>query len=334
MQRAGFLGSLPLNIDEITGKSRELNREFMPAFILCHSAGVHKIKGSASGNAEIFNELFWEQFAHLTSNTPSLEAMMGARRHTSEGEARRLLEWELPRGYKISWSAEEQDVLQLLSENYGVAGPAFAQWCVLHIDAVKDVLANVRAALIREFNIQADERYWLSGVTCLVAGWILAGPKYANIVSMPVGEIIKFWQMILTRTRNIIAGNQQTALDVLNAYTRENHGKFIMVKSNVVMASVLGGLVPMSNSSRSEIRGRIEDDVNPGYRDYYIEIKMLKIHCADASMGYGAFIEELQNVASIKECQRDLLAGTNGPNMRVKCIKITRPIVDVREDGL
>lgn len=334
MQRAGFLGSLPLNIDEITGKSRELNREFMPAFILSHSAGVHKIKGSASGNLEIFNELFWEQFAHLTSNAPSLEAMMGARKHTSEGEARRLLEWELPRGYKLEWTDAEMETLQLLNENYGVAGPVFAQWCVLNQDTLKDVVAEVRAMWVATVGAKADERFWTSGVTCLVAGWILAGPKYANIVSMPVGEIVNFWISILNRTRSIISGNQQTALDVLNAYTRENHGKFVQVKSNVVMSSVLGGLVPTSNSSTREVRGRIEDDVVPGYRDYYIEIKMLKMHCADVSMGFGAFLEELQSLATVKECQRDLLAGTNGPSMRVKCIKITRPIVDAQDDGV
>lgn len=332
MQRAGLYGSLPLCVDEITSNNRELNREWLPKMVFDYAAGTHKLKGSAHGNVEITHELFWAAIALITSNTPALEAMMGARKHTSEGEARRMLEWELPRGYAISWTEEEREILSLLRTNFGVAGPKFAQWCVLNLHTVLRVLADVRALWLTTSGAGDEERFWTSTVVTGVAACVLLSKEHANILDIPATKIMEFWLGIVTRMRKVIAGNQLTALDVLNSYTRENHGKFVQVKSNVIMSSILGGMVPTSNSSTREVRGRIEDDATPGYRDYYIETKLMKMHCADVNMGFGSFLEELSSVATIKEVTKDLLAGTNGPTMRVKCLRITRPIIDTTKD--
>lgn len=334
MQRAGLLGSLPLCVDEITSNNRELNREWLPKFIFDYAAGMHKIKGSASGNTEIQHETVWSSIAIITSNTPGLEAMMGARTHTSEGEARRFLEWEQGAGSKIIWAPSEREILKLLEHNYGHAGRAFAQWCVLNTTTVRRVLDEIAAMWRTESGATDEERFWTSGVVCMLAGYILAGPRYANIVSIPISPLFQFWATLVQRQRKIIAGNQTTALDVLNAYIREHNGNLVRAEGSVVMQQLgkTGAIQP--NSSKSIIRGRVEYDIVPGYVDFFIEVKMLKLHCADVSMGYSAFLQELERVATVREMSKDLLAGTKGPSMRVSCIKVTRAISAVEADDL
>lgn len=334
MQRAGLYGSIPFCVDEITSNNRELNREWLPKFIFDFSAGMHKIKGSPNGNTEVSHEVIWSSIAILTSNTPGLEAMMGARSHTSEGEARRYVEWELPRGYKIEWTPSEREILKLMEGNYGVAGPAFAQWCVLHQDVVHEVLEKMGRYWRDVSGATDEERFWTSLITCELAGYALAGPKYAGVIDMPLREITAFWLGLVTRARRVIAGNQTSALDVLNAYIRENNGNFIRTESSVVMQNLAGGAAVQPNSSKSIVRGRVEYNTTPGYVDFYIESKMLKLHCADVSMGYAAFLEELQAVAIVSEGRKDLLNGTKGPHMRVHCVKVTRPLVAVQQDDL
>jgi hypothetical protein len=326
MQRAGLYGSLPLCVDEITQSYRESNREWLPKFIFDFSAGTHKIKGSASGNNEILHDVVWSSIAIITSNAPGLEAMMGARSHTSEGEARRHLEWELPRSYSLTWTAEEDRVRKLISANYGVAGRMFAQWCVLNTDKVREVLAQMTALWTERARAKDDERFWTALVVSILAGYILAGPKYANVLEMPVSPILDFWLGIVNRARGIISGNQSSALDVLNSYIREHSGNFVHVQSNQVLQQLAGKLEIQPNTDKQAIRGRIEYDVTPGHVDFYVEAKLLKVHCAGVSMSYTTFIEELRRVAVIIEGPKNLLAGTKGPTMRVQCVKITRPI--------
>jgi hypothetical protein len=334
LQRAGLLGSLPLCIDEITNKSREYNREWLPKYLMDYSAGMHKIKGSATGNAEIQHEVIWSGISILTSNTPGLEAMMGARNHSSEGEARRMLEWEQPMGSKIQWTPAERETLKLLEHNVGHAGRIFAQWCVRHQDTVKDVLEKVKNDWVKFSASTDEERFWTSMISCILAGYLLAGPKYANLLEIPLTPIRDFWLRLVNRTRTIINSNQSSAKDVLNAYIREHHGHFVGVVGGVVMQNLMGGTAIVPSSAKTTIRGRIEKDVIPGYTDFYIEIKMLRMHCAEVAVGYSEFLQELGKVAVVSEGRKDLLAGTHAPSMRVLCIKVSRTAADVEADEI
>jgi len=157
----------------------------------------------------------------------------------------------------------------------------------------------------------------------------LAGPKYANIVDVPWEPIMEFWlRDVVSPSRAIISANQSHAMDILNAYIRDNNPNFVQVEGSVVMQNLTGQNFAINpNSDRRQIRGRVERNVNPGYEDLYIEAKMLKMHCATLNRGYTAFLKELSTVAVVKELSRkDLTAGTKGPALRVPVVVVTRPI--------
>lgn len=328
LQRAGFLGSCHLPVDEVTNLQHASEREFMPQLIFDFSQGQHKLKGAATGNAEISQELFWEGFQLTTANTPILEAMMGARAVTSEGEARRLLEWHLPDGYKLQWGPGEEEIAQLIKSNYGVAMRAYAPWLVRNQEEVAAVVQQARQQWIDYSGATDDERFWSSGVGANIAACILTGSRFAGIVDVPWEPIIDFWlQAVVAPARAVINSNQAHAMDILNAYIRENNNNFIQAEGSVVMQNLTGQNYAITpNSDRRLVRGRVERNVNPGYEDLYIEAKMLKIHCASLNRGYTAFIKELSTVATVKETRKDLLAGTKGPTMRVPVVQVSRPI--------
>ena len=334
MQRASLLGSLVLPVDEVTEKIRENDRGWLPRFVFDYAAGMHKIKGTASGNTEIQHDALWTGIALLTSNAPGLEAMMGARAHTSEGEARRYLEWQIPRGYTIKWTDEERRIRDTMAENYGVAGPAFARWCVTHQDKVRDIMARVSAHWTQISGATDEERFWTALATSIISAFLLAGPKYANIINVPTQNIIEFLLALVKRHRRVIAGNQRTAMDVLNAYTAEHIGNFVKTEGSHVMQSLLGGQAIQPGSSRYAVKGRVEYDVIPGHVDFYIEVRALKLHCADNSMSYEQFFDELQKRerTTVQMCRKNLLAGTKGADMKVNCVRITRTIEDAESD--
>ena len=333
MQRASLLGSLPLCVDEITSNNREINREWVPRFVFDYAAGMHKVKGQATGNKEIQHDAIWSGVAIITSNTPALEAMMGARKHTSEGEARRMLEWVLPKG-KLEWTAAEREILRNLETNYGHAGRKYIQWCVLNKETVQKVLVGVMDRWRVVSGCTDDERFWTAKIVCNIAGYILASSKHACVIDIPVKEIVNFWFDLVNRQRKIIAGNQTTAIDILNAYTREHNGSFVQAEAGAVLQHLGGKYAIAPNTARTAVRGRVEYDVTPGFVDHYIEEKLLKNHCAEIGVGYAGFLAELEQAVTVRIGLKNLLAGTKGPSLRVTCVRVTRPIKEVKKlDG-
>jgi len=329
MQRAGLLGSLQLSVDEVTQKSRSTANEWLYNYLYDFAAGSHKIKGSATGNAEIAHECTWESLSTVSSNSPALETMMGARETTSHGEVKRFLEWYLPKGWAIVWEKHERELLPVLDRNFGVAGREWAKWLVENPETAARVWKEVETRWRAVAAADDTERFWTTTIVSSIAAAILLGKQHANILDIPASPLEAHWLQVVNSMRKVIDSNRRTAIDILQAFTREFNAGMVQFQQNILLSHL--GMSPNS-SVKGAIRGRVERDVVAGMVDYYIEIKMLKIHCAKMNQSFLEFQQELETVASVSECRRDLLAGTPGPTMRVNCLKISCP-AGVVEDG-
>ena len=331
-QRLGLLHSLPLISDEITSKNRK-DFEWVPGFIFDVSEGLGKDRMEAGANKERENTTYWCSMALLSSNTHVVDYLTGARKHSSDGEVRRVL--ELTMSKVIQWQEGDTEILSLLKSNYGVAGDRYAQYLVNNKDQVADIVAKTRTRLKKEFGFTDDERYWLAGCTCLVAGAIVAGSSYANIVDYPIEGILSVLKGIVITARGSVQDSIRTAEDILNSYTREFYGKFVVVKAlESAVATSLGedGVIDQS-ITRSEIFGRVEHGVTIGHIDFYIEEKLLKQYCSSMSFGYTDFKRQMEDKYSVSYVKKDLMAKTKGPQMRVNAIKISRK-VDEENDSV
>ena len=158
----------------------------------------------------------------------------------------------------------------------------------------------------------------------------LLGKKYANIIDIPIKPIIEVLRTMVYSARGIIHSSERTAEDVLNAYTRERFGKFVVVKNvNGVVDATLGGSGEIDLSlTRSDVAGRVEHGFTPGHIEYFIEEQLLKQHCVSMSYGYKDFKEAMEKMPNykIQYPRKDMLAKTRGPSMRVNVMQITRPV--------
>jgi uncharacterized protein (DUF927 family) len=93
-QRLGLLHTMPLISDEITNKNRK-DFEWLPGFIFDMSEGQGKERMESGANKERENNTYWKAMALLSSNTHVMDYLTGARKHSSEGEIRRVLELTL-----------------------------------------------------------------------------------------------------------------------------------------------------------------------------------------------------------------------------------------------
>jgi hypothetical protein len=118
---------------------------------------------------------------------------------------------------------------------------------------------------------------------------------------------------------------------VLNSYTRDNYGKFVVVENvDGVLNAALGGSGIIDKSiTRTMVAGRVEHDLTPGHIDYFIEEQQLKAFCVTMSFVYSEFKRQLEAMPmyKIQYMKKDMLTKTRGPSMRVNVMRITVPKV-------
>lgn len=328
-QRLGLLNSNPLITDEITSKNRN-NFEWFPEFLLDMTEGRGKERMESGSNKERLNLSTWMTVAIMSSNTHAVDMLTGGRTHSSEGEMRRLLEFIMDK--PLAWEPHEIEIVKSLQHNYAIAGHMLVEYMAKHVDTLKTLVPEIVANMYKEFKATNDERFWMAGLAELIGAGVLMSKEHAGVVDIPMGKIIEFLHGIVTSMRNNIKGNARSAEDVLNTYTREHYGSFIVIRhveGNRVLAELGNGKEVDDSTTRSRIMGRIEHGTTPGYIDYYIEQSMLKACCANMSFGYADFKRQLGDMFKVTEIsKKDMTAKTRGPQMRVAVLKISRLITE------
>ena len=322
-QRAGLLNSLPLLIDEVTSKHRE-NMEWAPAFIFDFAEAQGKERMESGSNKERVNNSVWQTTCTMTGNDKITDYMAGARKHSSNGELLRVLEWS-PH-VKLVFTPEERMWLLELKRNFGIAGEAWVRWLVQNRDTADRVVKEVWDLLKREMRFTDDERYWHAGCTVAVAAAVLLRKDYADILDVPIRRIINALQAIVARARQVMRQSVRTAEDVLNAYVGEYYGQFVVIKKveNKLLAAWGDEGVVDKSITRSKVLGRVEHEtLQPGFREIYLEEQLLRKHCVSMSFGYDEFKSQIEKLYHVSYIKKNMLAKTNGPMMNVNTMHIS-----------
>jgi hypothetical protein len=326
-QRLGLLNSCPLITDEITAKNRK-DFEWFPEYLLDKTEGRGKERMESGANRERLNLSTWQTLSFMSSNTHAVDYLTGGRKHASEGELRRLLEFIMDQ--ELSWEPHEIEIIKSLSSNYGVAGEMLVRFMVDHAEMLAQLVPQVVTQMYKEFGATNDERFWMAGIGVTAACCVVASDKHAGIVNVPVEPIMDALKKVVKFMRASIKAGSRTAEDVLNSFTREYYGNFIIVKFTTnegILAELGHGGVIDASTTRSQIMGRIEHGVTPGFVDYYIEERLLKAFCSSMSFGYSDFKRKLEELFAVTYMpKKDMMARTKGPQMRVPVLKITRRI--------
>lgn len=326
-QRAGLLHSLPLISDEITQKNRTVP-DWLPGLLFSFSEGRGKERMESGANKERLNLSTWESLSALSSNTYVMD-FLSSRAHSSHGEIFRVLEWTPEE--KIEWSEDELTILRSLQQNYAVAGDKYARWLTANQDTAKRVVLETMAHIKTVMNTKSDERFWVAGIACCIAGAILAGEKYAGVVNLPVSKILPAFHVLVSNARDVLKVGHRSCEDILNSYTSEHYGSLIIAKDNVLS---LGHVEPTPQSlGRARVMGRVESSKVTGWVDYYIPETLLKQFCTTRSYPYSALCRELQSQFRVSRMKKDLLQGTGGPLMRVSVLQVSKKMSELESEA-
>ena len=331
-QRLGLLHSNPLITDEITSRNRE-GFEWFPAFLLSMTEGRGKERMESGANKERLNLSTWSAMSIMSSNTHVVDNLTGARKHASEGELRRVIEYLMDD--KLEWDADEIEIIKSLRDNYAIAGDILVQYMVDNIQSVETLVKQTVRQMYTEYKAPNDERFWMAGVGCSIAAGILMNNEHAKIAEFPLVEVIESFRKRINHQRGCIKGSYRTAEDVLNAFVQEYQGKFVVVKYGAQagpLAHLGDGSMVDRNTTRAEVMGRVEHGVTIGHVDFFIEERLLKSFCSNMSFGYANLVRQLKEIFTVSYVQKkDMMSKTSAPPMRVSAIHISRKITDTDE---
>jgi hypothetical protein len=335
-QRLGLLNSMPLITDEITSKNRAAP-EWFSEFLLDMTEGRGKERMESGSNRERLNNSTWMSNAIMSSNTYVIDTLLGTRKHASEGEIRRVIEFDMDK--VLTWTPAEIEVIKSLAHNYGVAGEMLVQHMVDNYERLVSLVPEVVRQMYTEYEATNDERFWMAGVGTAIAAGILMSDNNAGIANFPMKEIIAAFGRRIEVMRKAMHGNKRDAEDILNAFIRDNYGSFVIVNygdTGGVLSAMGDGAVIDKNTTRTSVQGRVENGVTVNCSDLYIEERVLRTFCSSMSFGYTDFKKQLEAHPQMRVsyiARKDLMGKTTGPAMRVTAIKITRPLIeDAAED--
>lgn len=327
-QRLGLLRNLPLNVDEVTSKSRNTDGEWLAEFILNFPSGHGKERMEAGHNAERLNNTFWETIAYMNSNTHVVDMLTGDRAHSSEGELRRMIEFPLTN--QLVFTEEQGAILNIRKTNYGVAGIAFIKWLVRNREYATDVLKQINRQVATHFAMTDDERFWQAGVVCILAGIRLAGESGVLGRTVNLGPVSEYLRSRVIAMRSIVRVSSRQAEDILFSYISENYSTFIVIdmKEKKTMLEGLPGFRQTNEVSRNvrEVYGRIEKNAEPGRIIVYINQSKLRSFCSSRDFAYTDMKRQLEEKYPLKDCKKTLTADTvGGAPITVKCLRLSLP---------
>jgi hypothetical protein len=330
-QRLGLLNSLPLITDEITAKNRK-DFEWLPEFLLDMTEGRGKERMESGSNKERLNLSTWMTVCLMSSNTHVVDYLTGGRKHSSEGELRRLLEFVLED--ELVWEAHEIEVIKSLQHNFGTAGFILADYLAKNVDVFQVEVSAAVKSMYKEYNATNDERFWMAGIGASI--YTAHAMKKAGVAEIPIRPILNAFKKVIENMRGSMKSSVRTAEDILNAYTRDNYGNFVVIKPSKggLLAELGNGSEIDMTITRSKVSGRVEHDPIPNHIDYFIEEQLLKAYCASMSFGYASFKRQLEDAFKVEYIKKDMMAKTKGPQMRVAVMQIRRKTTELDENIL
>ena len=157
----GSMRHLPILFDELTNQRNDVASDL----VFSVGSGRAKRRLRADGTPQQTNGNWCTIM--LASGNNLLSEKLGQHRGNAEAEMSRLFEFTMSQVTRLTPN-EANELFPKLLDNYGTAGPVFAEYVVKNYDAVVDMLNKVQQGLNVAAQIQQSERYWSALLACVL----------------------------------------------------------------------------------------------------------------------------------------------------------------------
>ena len=265
--------NLPVCLDEITNLSPEDARSMVHSISQGQGKRRHKDYGAP--------ENWW--LIGISSCNGSLLHKLSMNQSDSLGQAVRVFEIFISQ--TSTRTKVEADYLNaVVRENYGLAGEAFAQYLVKHVDKVKSLVAQCIAEVDSMGNVDSSERFRSAAIGCVWAAGILANK--CGLIQWDINAIVRWGIGQMETLRAATATYQVTSSQVLADFIDVNNGNILVIDKLMNNGRGNGNIIFLP---RGKLVGRLELD----RKLLYVSSTAFKEYCIMTGADHRRIEQEL-----------------------------------------
>lgn len=224
-----------------------------------------------------------------------------------------------------TYNAEHARIARtIIDENYGIIGPAFIQYVIHNVGAVKVKLAEVSAKIATMSKGDATkERYYHHLVTCVLVGGYYA--KKLGYVGFDLNRLRDWCLNHIAKLRSESAANSATPSDHFAAMMADFSGKILMTKSFITDARIAPLAEPHRGASmRFPIVGRYASGSPTERPQLFLTVAAIREWCSEKGLQFSAIRRDFmrEGIALARHPAADALTGSVRLNL-------ARGVVDV-----
>ena len=305
MQMIGTMRNLPPTIDEITNMLPEKISEL--AYSLPQGRAKERMLGSS--NELRHNPTTW-QLIGLTSSNSSLYEKLSSIKGSPDGEMMRIVEYKIDHTTALDAEYAKEMFDRQLLENYGHAGPIYAQWLVQNRDEVRAGVMKTQSHIDQKLKLTQRERFWSALLASNLAGGAFA--KRLNLLDWDFDRIRSFAYDMINDTRTQVVAPVSNSVGVLGDFLNRHNQNLLVVDDGSDLRSGL------SAKPRMEPRGELIIRWEPDTKYMYIVSKAFKNDCVKYQINYRETINDLKAKGLlVKTGDKRMGKGTNMMSLNV-----------------
>ena len=254
------------------------------------TGGMQRNRMSGSSNDERTRGEAWHLMVCSTGNTSLIERI-GLYKSLPKAEAARILEY---RAEKFHFDTKsETDVLSTnLLKHYGHACIPYIQYCITHMDEVKELYASTQTRIDAAAGLSQPHRFWSAQAANAIVGLLIA--KRVGLINFSVADVVKWLVEVLKTAKGSIDTMDAGIEDTLSNYLADNYTNILRIRSTddsrVPSGELTDNLMVPDASPRAMLVARYEYDV----RKLYLIQKPLRDWCGKQQINYAAFVDGLR----------------------------------------
>ena len=219
-------GSIVVCAEEMT----QITKESLSSLVYGVTQGVEKMRANRSGDVK--DSLGgWELLMVSSSNASLHDRLVESGGETAK--SLRILEIPVTRCPAVTPQMFREYVESTIIENYGVAGPIYADYLARHQEEVASEVQQCMVKLETHLDLSQEERIWTASIACALVGGKIAYKlglipfkEFAPDVEIPM---FKFLKQLIDDQRETIKQTISSAPEVLFAFLAESVGKTLVV---------------------------------------------------------------------------------------------------------
>ena len=280
--KLGVHNNLPYCVDEITN----MHPMAFSDLIYAMSNGKGKDRMEASGNKLRANNTKWQTISLCSSNASFYEKLTGPKA-TPDGEMMRLIEYKIDYTDVLDVSLAKRMFDHQLMENYGHAGPIYAEWLVKSKEEAERTVKAIQAKIDAELKLTQRERFWSAQVASNISGGLIA-VKYLELMDWDMPRIYEWaCKMILSLREDVKPPATDTA-SIIGDYLNRHINNVLVVDDAVDKRS---------NMRKEPIllpKGELLIRYEPDTKKLFIAAKPFRADCVAYQVNYKETIEALK----------------------------------------